>query len=148
MGKAVALAGIAPDTRAHDIFPSGLSATVPGKNVVKVEQFTGERLAAVLAGVFITLEHIVPGELDLLFREAIEKHEHDDPWKAYVHRDCIHHFPAIRILTGKVLPTRKVMGHEALSGICGDDLGVPLVEKGEGSPGAAGVDRLPEPVED
>src|SRR4051812_15797798 len=47
--ETVRLAGIALDARAHDIFPRGLAAVVPGDDVVEIQFLARENVAAVLA---------------------------------------------------------------------------------------------------
>ena len=45
-------------------------------------------------------------------------------------------------------PAQKIMGEKVAGAIGGHYLGVPLIEECEGAPGRAGIDRLPQPIED
>jgi hypothetical protein len=45
-------------------------------------------------------------------------------------------------------PTRKIMGEKIARSVRGNNLCVTLIEEGEGSSGRAGIDGLPQPVED
>lgn len=45
-------------------------------------------------------------------------------------------------------PAQKIMGEKVAGAIGGHDLGVALIEECEGAPCRAGIDRLPQPIED
>ena len=45
-------------------------------------------------------------------------------------------------------PAQKIMGEKVAGAIGGHDLGVALIEECEGAPCGAGIDRLPQPIED
>ena len=146
VGKAIALAGVTWDARANDIFPGCLTAPVARHDVVEVERLSRKNAVAVLAGVFIPLKNIVACEFHFLLRKALKKEEHDNARHADLHRNRLSHL-IIRIAARKISPACEVMSDESLPCIRIHDLGVTLVEKGEGTSSAAGVYRLPEPVE-
>src|ERR1700761_1475029 len=75
--RAVALAAVARDAGADNVFPRGLTAAVARDDVVEVEILPVELLAAVLAGVVVALKDVVPRELDLLLRHAVEEEQED-----------------------------------------------------------------------
>ena len=52
-------------------------AAVAGDDVVEIEFPAVEVLGAILAGVLVALENVVPGELHFLVRQPVEKQEHD-----------------------------------------------------------------------
>ena len=83
----IGLEGIAGDTGADDIFPGGGAAAVAGDDVVEVEVLSVEDGAAVLAGIFVAFEDVVPGELDFLFGKAVKDGEQDDAWDAEAEGD-------------------------------------------------------------
>lgn len=74
----VRLAGIASDAGADDVFPGGRAAAVAGNDVVKIQVLAIKRLAAILAGVVIALENVVPGELDFLLGQAVKDSQQND----------------------------------------------------------------------
>src|SRR2546430_13273430 len=80
--SAISLLRVARNARAHDVLPGGRSAPVAREDVVQIQVFPVERLAAILAGVLVPLENVVPGELDFLFRKAIEHDQQDHPGNA------------------------------------------------------------------
>jgi len=145
--KAVALARIARDARADDVLPRRLPAAVAGQHVVEIQVFPVEQNAAILAGVPVPLEHIVPGELDLFFGQPLEEHEHDDPRDPDVHGYRLHHLGMVGILPGKIPPAVKIMRQEPVPGIGRNRLGVALIEESESAAGTAGIHRLPEAVQ-
>jgi len=67
-----------------------MAAAVARDDVVEVQVLPVERLAAVLAGVFVALEDVVPGELHFLARQTVEHSEHDDARHAEAERDAAH----------------------------------------------------------
>jgi hypothetical protein len=76
--RAVGLVRVALDAGANNVLPSGRSAAITRNYVVEVQVFALENLSAVLAGVLVPLEDIVPGELHLFLGHAVEQHQHDD----------------------------------------------------------------------
>ena len=144
--EAVSLARIAGDARADNILPSRLATAIAGHDVIEIQGVARENNAAVLAGVRITLEDIVAREFHLFLRQALKHQQHDDSRNPDFHRNGLHHL-AIRVVIGKILPTREVVRHKFVAGSRGDDLGVALIKEGESAFGAAGVDRLPEPIQ-
>ena len=91
VGKPVSLARVARDAGADDILPGGLATAVTGQHVVDVEIAALEESSAILAGVFVPLEHIVACELHLFFRKTIKDAEDDDPRDADPERDALEH---------------------------------------------------------
>ena len=77
--KPIALARIAGDARAHNIFPRRGPAPVAGHDMIQIKFAAIEELAAVLAGVLISLKHVVSGEFYFLLRKPIEHKQHDHP---------------------------------------------------------------------
>jgi len=60
--------------------------------VIQIELAAIEQLAAVLAGVLVTLEYVVPGEFYFFLREPIEYEQHDHPRDANLERNGRDHF--------------------------------------------------------
>src|SRR5881396_1317087 len=72
-GRAVGLARIATDTGANDVLPRRRPSSVSRNHVVQVEIVPVKHFTAILASVPISLEDVVPGELDLLLGQAIKE---------------------------------------------------------------------------
>jgi len=92
IGCAVGLVGVAPDAGADDVFPSGGATPIPRYNMVQVQIFAIEYVAAVLAGVLITLKNVVAGEFHLFFRHPVIHEEQDNARNADAERDAVDGF--------------------------------------------------------
>jgi len=142
---AVALAAVAGHAGADNIFPGGLAAAIAWNNVVEIEVLAIEFDPAVLAGVVIAFEDVVPGKFDFLLRHAIKEEKQDDLGHAYLEghgTDDIGTF----VTAGKAEPLIEGHGLERAA-LSLDDLRVALVEKHEGALDAADVDGLPETIQ-
>ncbi len=125
---AVRLAGIAQDARADDIFPRGGAAAVAGHDVVEVQILAVEDAAAVLAGVLVAFEDVMPGKFDFLLGQAVIHEEEDDARDADAEGDGVDGFIGGRTV-GEVAPFVKVEGAERAVGVFHDDLRVALKEE-------------------
>ena len=76
---AVGLARVARDAGADDILPRGRAVVLPRHHVVEIQVARVEFFSAILAGVFVALKNIVPGELDLLARHAVVHRQKNHP---------------------------------------------------------------------
>jgi len=74
----VALSGIASDAGANHVLPGGRPPAVARHDVIQIELAPIEELAAVLAGVLVSLKHVVSGEFYFLLRKPIEHKQHDN----------------------------------------------------------------------
>ena len=74
---AIGLECIAIDARAHDVLPGCGAAAVARENMVKVQIFSVKGFPTILAGILVTLENVMPGELHLFFRHMIIDHQQD-----------------------------------------------------------------------
>jgi hypothetical protein len=68
----IAFARIAWDARAHHIFPRGHASSIPRHDMIEIQVAPLEKMAAVLAGIVISLKYVVPGEFYFLLRKPIE----------------------------------------------------------------------------
>ena len=78
----IGLAGVTGNTGADDVLPVGGTTTITGNDVIEIQVLALKNLAAVLAGVPVPLENIVPREFDFLLGESIKDDEQDHPWDA------------------------------------------------------------------
>ncbi|MDB6016361.1 MAG: hypothetical protein JWR19_850 [Pedosphaera sp.] len=99
-------------------------------------------MAAVLAGVVVPLKDIVPGELDLLFREAVKHDEEDDPGNADSKGDGMDAL-RMRLLMGEILPLREAKGLKRAVIGAKNNLSVTFEEQSECAAGGANIDGLP-----
>jgi len=145
-GRAVGLAGVARDARANDVFPARRAAAVARDDVVEVQVFPVKNLAAILAGVLVALEDVVPRELHFLLRHPVIQEEQDDLRHADAEGDGVDGI-VVRRVGGDVGPFLEIKSAEGAVGIVHHHLRLALEEQGEGAAGGADVDGLPEPVQ-
>jgi hypothetical protein len=153
-GHFVGLASIADDARSHQIVPAALASFISGNDVIKVQFLGVEKHAAVLAGEFIALKNVLPGEFDLLFRQAVVVTQDDDPGQLQDEFHGMQKVVAIVIATAgeclaglrEIDPRFDVVRIELLILIRLHDLCVPNEQQGDRPAGRAGVDRLPKSV--
>lgn len=104
-------------------------------------------LAAILAGVGVPLENILPGQLDLFFGNPVKKHEDNDPGNPDPETDgsqgilpliVLAEFPpAVEVEGPKIIPRPVALHH----------LGVTHVQQAEGPANRTDVHGLPEAVQ-
>ncbi|MEN3368112.1 MAG: hypothetical protein V7609_255 [Verrucomicrobiota bacterium] len=146
MRVTISLPRVTSDTRTDDVFPRRQSPLIPRQDVIQIQFRSLENSAAILAGVFVALENVMPGKLHFLLRQPVEQKKHDDSR----HPD----FPRNRgddLMVGsgdgEIAPARKIMGQKIIGHIGRDDLGVALIKEGKGASGGTDIYRLPEAVE-
>ena len=106
--SAIRLPGITPDARAHDIFPSRRPPAIPRHYVIEVQILTFEQLSAVLAGVLIALEDVVPCEFHLFLRHPVKEHQHNDSGNPDAKRNRGNAL-RMRLLLGNIVPLFEVV---------------------------------------
>ena len=144
--KPVAFARIARDAGANHVFPSRGPATVARYDVIQIKLAAIEELAAVLAGVLVSLKHVVSGEFHFLLRKPIKHKQHDHPRDLDLERDGRNHFMVGRV-RGQIAPTFEVVRRKVVRVIRRNNLGLPCVYQRKGAASGADVHRLPKPVE-
>lgn len=146
MREAISFSGITADARTDNVLPSGQAATIPRKHVIEIEVRAFKDIAAVLAGVFVPLEDVVPGKFYFFLRQPIKEKEDDDPRHPDLPRNGGHYFMIGRA-RGKIAPALEIVSEEIVSGIGRNDLSVALIEEGKGATGRANIDGLPKAVQ-
>src|SRR5438270_1783560 len=144
--QAISLPGIACDAGADHVFPRRQAATIAWQDVIEVQVRSLEKIAAILAGVLVALEHIVPGEFYFLLRQPIEEQEHDDARDANLPRDGGNDF-MLRRRGGEIAPAIEAVSKEIIRRIRRNDMSVPLVKQGKSTTRRADLDRLPKTVQ-
>ncbi|MDB6053558.1 MAG: hypothetical protein JWN25_1081 [Verrucomicrobiales bacterium] len=114
--------------------------------MVQVKIFSVENFAAVLAGVLVALENIVPREFDLLFGKSIKDDQQDDAGDAYLERNCMDAV-GVRFLLGKTAPFWKAVGLECTAILAQYHLGVTFEQERECPTDGADIYSLPQSVQ-
>ena len=127
MREAVAFSRIARNAGANDIFPGRLTLQVAGNDVIEIELSAVENVAAVLAGIFIPLENIVPRKFDFLFRQTVKEEKHDHPGNANSQGNGLHHL-RLGIQLRKIPPAFVVVGQKVVTFIRVNDLRLALIQ--------------------
>src|SRR5205807_6680725 len=104
-----------------------------------------ENISAILAGILVPFENVVPGDLHFLFWQSIEQQQDDHAWDTDLPRNRGYHLSLGR-LRGKIAPAIEVVSQEIICAISGDDLGVSGIDQGKSPACRADVHRLPETV--
>ena len=144
--RAVRLARVARDAGANNVFPCRRSAAISRSDVIQIQILPLESLSAVLADVFVALENVVPGELDLFLRKTVVKHEQNYTWHANSERYGVNAF-GMRFLLGKVMPRTEIIRLKGAVVPIENNLRVALEQKRQGTLCGADVDCLPQAIE-
>jgi hypothetical protein len=144
---AIGFARIALDAGANNVLPGGRAAAVARNDVIEIQILSIERLAAVLAHIFVALENVMPGELDFFLWQVVIDHQQNDARNADAERDGSDGF-GMRFLLRKIMPFAETVGLERAVGAVENRLGVALKKQGEGATSGADIYRLPQPVQD
>jgi len=144
--QSIAFACIARDARANHIFPCRRSTSFARDDMIEIQIVALKNLATILTGVLVALEDVVTRELHFLFRETIEKEQHDHARHADLPRNGRDHF-VFRRGCGKIAPALKIVRHETVGFIRRNNMGMARVDQRKRAPGGADVHRLPETVQ-
>ena len=143
--KPVALARIARDAGADHVFPSRCPASVARHDVIQIKLAAIEKVAAILAGVLVSLKYVVPREFYFLLRKSIEHQQHDYPWDPDLERDGRNDFMFGRGRR-QIPPAFEIVRRKIVRFIRRNNLGMSCVYERKGAASRADVHRLPEPV--
>jgi len=105
--RAVGLTRVARDARANDVFPRRRAAAIARDDVVEIQIFALKNFTAVLAGIFIALENVVPREFYFLLRHAVIHEEQNDFRHADAERDGVNRI-IVRRIGGDIGPFLKI----------------------------------------
>ena len=109
--KPVAFARVARNARANHVFPCCCSTAIARHDVIEVELAAIEKFAAVLTGVLVALEHVVPGKFHLLLWKPIENQKDNHPRDTNFERNRRDYF-VIRRICRQAAPAFEIMRHE------------------------------------
>lgn len=144
--RPVCLARITRNAGANNIFPGRWSATIARHHMVEIQIFAIEKLPAILAGILVPLEDIMPGELHFFLRHSVEQHQDDHPGHTNLERHCGDTF-RMRLFLGDIVPFLEVIGLERPIFSVQNYLCMALKKQSKSAPGGTDVHRLPQPVE-
>ena len=114
--------------------------------MIQIKLAAIEELATVLAGVLVSLKHVVSGEFYFLLRKPIEHKQHDHPWDPDLERNGRNHFMLGRV-GGQIAPAFEIVRRKVICIIRRNNLGVPCIYERKGAASRADVHCLPKPVE-
>jgi len=92
MRKAVAFFGVTRNAGADNVFPGRLPPAVTRENVIQIEIIALKNQPAVLTGIPVPFEDIMPREFDLFFWQTLKEQQDDDSGNADVDRNGFDHF--------------------------------------------------------
>jgi len=139
---AVGFARIASNARANNIFPRGRTTPVARDDVIEVQFASIESFAAILAGVLVAFEDVMPCEFDLFLGQMVIDYKQDDAWDADPERDRMDAL-RVRFLLGEIVPLGEIVGLEGAILPIKDSLSVALKQQCQRPAGGANVNRLP-----
>src|SRR2546423_15416557 len=109
--ESIALSRIAGDARANHVLPRGITTAITRYDMIQIEFTAIENLAAVLAGVLVALEHVMPGKFHFLLWKPIEHQKHNHPRDTNLERNR-RDYLVIRSVCRPVTPAFEIMCHE------------------------------------
>jgi hypothetical protein len=144
--KPIPLAGVTGNARTNHILPNRRPAAIARENMIEIQLAALENLSAILAGVFVALENVMPRKFHFLLRQAIEKEKHDYTRDSNLPRNGGHHF-VFRRGFGKIEPAIEIVREEIILRIGRNDLRVARIHEREGAPRRADIHRLPQAIQ-
>ncbi len=141
----VRLERIALDAGADDILPGCRAAPVARNDVVQVQVVAIKSLAAVLAGVLVSLEDVVPGEFHILLWQVIVNDQKNHPRHPDAKGNRAHRF-GVRFVLGEVVPLVEVEGLKRTIVAVEHNLSVALEQECQRPTSRANINRLPEAI--
>ena len=121
---------------------------IPRDNVIQIQIPPIFQLPAVLAGIGVPFEDVLPSQFNLFFRNPVKKHQYNNPWNTDSEADganCI----LTLIVLAELLPPMEIEGPKIIPcTIPLYHLGMPHIQEAKGPPNRANVHRLPEAVQD
>jgi hypothetical protein len=145
LGRAIGLQRVALNARANNVLPGCGTTPIPRDYVIQVEVLPITGLAAILAGILVALENIVPGEFHFLLRKVIVNQQKDHPWKAQSETDGPNRL-RMGLVLGQILPLGEVEGLKRAIRPVEHNMGVALEQQRQGATCRADIDRLPKTV--
>jgi len=141
----IALACIAGYARANHVFPRCGPAPIARHDVIQIKVAPIKEVAAVLAGILVSLEYIVTREFHFFLRQPIEHQQHDHPRDPNLEGNRRDYF-MVRRVGRQVAPAFEVVRRKIVRVIGRNNLRMPCINERKGAAGRADVDRLPESV--
>lgn len=93
--------------------------------MVQIQVSPIENLVAILAGALVALEHVVPREFDLFFRETVEDHQHDHLGHPDARLHGVDHLD-VGFVRREVFPCLEIVSEKIISRVIVDHMGMAL----------------------
>jgi hypothetical protein len=121
---------------------------IPRDNVIQIQISPIFCLSAVLTGIRIPFEDVLPSQFNLFLWNPIKKHQYNNSWNADSKADGTNRILTLIVLA-ELLPPVEIEGPKIIScTITLYNLGMPHIQEAKGPPDRADVHCLPKAVED
>jgi hypothetical protein len=121
---------------------------IPRDNVIQIQIPPIFQLPAVLAGIGVPFEDVLPSQFNLFFRNPVKKHQYNNPWNADPKADGANRILTLIVLA-ELLPPMEIEGPKIIPcTIPLNHLGMPHIQEAKGPTDGADVHCLPKAVQD
>jgi hypothetical protein len=121
---------------------------IPRDNVIQIQIPPIFQLPAVLAGIGVPFEDVLPSQFNLFFRNPVKKHQYNNPWNADSKADGANRILTLIVLA-ELLPPMEIEGPKIIPcTIPLYHLSMPHIQEAKSPPNGANVHRLPKAVQD
>jgi len=121
---------------------------IPRDNVIQIQIPPIFQLPAVLAGIGVPFEDVLPSQFNLFFRNPVKKHQYNNPWDADPKADGANRILTLIVLA-ELLPPMEIEGPKIIPcTIPLYHLSMPHIQEAKGPPDGADVHCLPKAVQD
>jgi hypothetical protein len=121
---------------------------IPRDNVIQIQIPPIFQLSAVLAGIGVPFEDVLPSQFNLFFRNPVKKHQYNNPWNSNSKADGANRILTLIVLA-ELLPPMEIEGPKIIPcTISLYHLGMPHIQEAKGPPDGADVHCLPKAVQD
>lgn len=114
--------------------------------MVEIQIFPVKNLSAVLTGILIPFENVVPREFNFLFRKPIKHAEKNHARDTDTKRNGMNAF-RVRFLFGKILPLREAESLVVPTIASKNNLCMSLEQKSQGASNGTNIYGLPQSIE-
>jgi len=119
---------------------------IPRDNVIQIQIPPIFQLPAVLAGIGVPFENVLPSQFNFFLWNPVKEHQYNNSWDADSKADGANRIFAIIILA-ELSPPMEVEGSKIIPcAITLYNLGMPHIQEAKGSPDRADVHCLPKAV--
>jgi hypothetical protein len=121
---------------------------IPRDNVIQIQIPPIFQLPAVLAGIGVPFEDVLPSQFHLFFWNPVKKHQYNNPRDSNAKADGANRILTLIVLA-ELLPPVEIEGPKIIPcTITLYNLGMPHIQEAKGPPYGADMHCLPEAVQD